>query len=71
MPTNREMVLDLYKKGHSLSYITQCLYKMLNKEYFNDYYNHKIINSSKYHKLELCKNLVESTILEYLQTQRT
>lgn len=65
------LILDLYSKGHSIGYITQCVYKDLNKPYFRDFYNKKIADSSKYHKMEFCRNLVESTILEHITTQRT
>lgn len=67
---SKELILGLYKRGHSVSFIAQCIYKTLNKDYFYDFYNKKIINSSKYHKIDFCRELVESTILEHISKQR-
>lgn len=60
-----QLILDLYKKGHSIGYITQCVYKNVNKTYFDIFYSSKVVDSTKYHKIDFCRNLVESTILEY------
>lgn len=65
-----EFILDKYSKGHSIGYITQCVYNNLNKIYFDDFYNKKFVNSSKYHKIDFCRELVERTILEHIATQR-
>lgn len=62
----KELILSLYQKGHSVRYITQCVYKKANEGYFHDYYSNKIINNDKYHKLAFCRKLVESTVLEYI-----
>ena len=67
----RDFILELYGKGHSVGYITQCIYKNLNNDYFYDFYTKKIVDSSKYHKMEFCRKLVESTILEHFSIQRT
>lgn len=66
----RDFILELYGKGHSIVYITQCVYKKLNHNYFYDFYTKKIVDISKYHKIALCRELVECTILEHITTQK-
>lgn len=61
----KEMIIDLYLKGHSIQYITQCVYKRMNKSYFNDFHKNHVIKMEKYCYIEKCRNLVEKTILEY------
>ena len=64
-------IINLYNVGHSIGFITQCVYKEINKEYFSDYKYLDIINTDKYHKRRYCQNLVETTIMHYNQSKRT
>lgn len=61
----KDLIIDLYNAGHSIGYISQCVHKNLNKSYFEDFYIENSIDSSKYHKMDFCRKLVEKTILEY------
>ena len=40
-------IINLYNVGHSIGFITQCVYKEINKEYFSDYKYLDIINTDK------------------------
>lgn len=68
--TRRELVIDLYKKGHTINYITKKIYNNLNKDFFRDLSVNKYINKKNYKDVEFCRNMVESTILEHISTQK-
>lgn len=55
---NKDFILDLYKKGHTLKYIANLILRKIKKR-----------NSMATQKQAL--NLVESVILEHYSTQRT
>ncbi len=61
----REYILDLYGKGYSFGYISQCVYKLINKSYFEAFRVKKNSTVPDCYKMSFCKNLVESTILEH------
>lgn len=65
-----DFILQLYGKGRSVGYITQCVYKKLNHGYFYDFYSGRKVDVSKYHKIDFCRNKVERTILEHISTTK-
>lgn len=66
----KELIIRCYKFGNSISYITQLVYKRLNKAYFDNYHQKGLIKMEDYTYMSCCRNLVEKTILEYNAKQQ-
>lgn len=64
----KDLVLGLYKKGHSISYITQRVLNSRNKKCFDDFNDSRVFDIKKYHTRRFCREFVETTILNYLKT---
>lgn len=68
--TNRELVIDLYRKGYSINHIIYKIFNRLNKSYYIYFKQTGISDKDKYRSIEECRNLVESTILEHITNKK-
>lgn len=57
----------MYKKGYSIKFIVNSLYKTMNKSYYNDFFNKHILDNKKYYDIDYCRKMVQSTILDFIK----
>lgn len=67
MLSRRQTVIDMYKKGYSIKFIVNSLYKTMNKSYYDDFFNKHILDNKKYYDIDYCRKMVQSTILDFIK----
>lgn len=68
--TSKEMIINLYEKGHAVNYIVKKIYNDLNRGFFIDIKINKYIDKNNYKDMNYCRNMVESVILDYISTSK-